>query len=473
MKRVLSLFFMLLPLLASAQPDTLWTRVIDTPERDEARAAVETSDGGFMVAGLYEPNGIISDRVHLVRLTAEGDTLFTRILPAEISGIGWVESMTSDGGDGFLIVCGYGHDLIKINSAGDTIWVRQMSEFYSDGSGGPVHTGPRCIASAPNGSCLLAGTYWFGSQWGPHAAPVLERRDSIGSSLWIHSEAVDGIRLFDTGHYLSAYPWNGVTVSAFSANGAVLWTREHNIHTDYTQLDGIDVVELPDGGYAFICEPDDTVGVCVKLVRVSPNGNTLWERTYSHFQCGGAHRFLFRTADGGFVIVGGRGNSYAERDFYVVGVSPTGDSLWAQSLGTDIEDNLWNVTQTSDGGFLLVGYSRIDPDMGSYRMYLVRVGSPMSISDRDSEVPELNSLRSYPNPFNPATTISYSVPRAGIVGVKIYDVTGRQVETLVNGMMTAGEHDVVFDGSALPSGLYFAQLTAGDAAKTVKIVLLK
>ena len=81
--------------------------------------------------------------------------------------------------------------------------------------------------------------------------------------------------------------------------------------------------------------------------------------------------------------------------------------------------------------------------------------------------------QNYPNPFNPATTISYSLPINQHVVLKIYDVTGRQVKTLVDGMQGAGAHTAILNGASLSSGVYFYQLQAGSHIQTKKLVLIK
>ena len=79
----------------------------------------------------------------------------------------------------------------------------------------------------------------------------------------------------------------------------------------------------------------------------------------------------------------------------------------------------------------------------------------------------------YPNPFNPSTVISYQLSRNSYIAVKIYDVLGREVATLVNEREDAGTHYVRFDGSGLSSGVYFYALTAGDFSQTKKMLLIK
>jgi hypothetical protein len=79
----------------------------------------------------------------------------------------------------------------------------------------------------------------------------------------------------------------------------------------------------------------------------------------------------------------------------------------------------------------------------------------------------------YPNPFNPATHINYALPELAKVKLAVYDVTGRQVAILVDGMMPAGEHQALFNAATLASGVYFCKLSANNFNDTMKMVLVK
>jgi Tol biopolymer transport system component len=82
-------------------------------------------------------------------------------------------------------------------------------------------------------------------------------------------------------------------------------------------------------------------------------------------------------------------------------------------------------------------------------------------------------LQNYPNPFNPATTIEYGLPSAFRVELRLYDILGREVTTLVNEVQTAGYHSVRFDASGLASGVYFYRLRAGEFTQTKRMVLMR
>ncbi len=88
---------------------------------------------------------------------------------------------------------------------------------------------------------------------------------------------------------------------------------------------------------------------------------------------------------------------------------------------------------------------------------------------------EFALYQNYPNPFNPATTIRYSIPEAGSVPVnlKIYDILGREVETLVNKDQKAGNYEVLFNAGKYASGMYIYRLTAGNFKSVKKMMLVK
>ncbi len=81
--------------------------------------------------------------------------------------------------------------------------------------------------------------------------------------------------------------------------------------------------------------------------------------------------------------------------------------------------------------------------------------------------------QNYPNPFNPATVITFEIPRAANLQLIVYDAVGKEVEVLLNGMVSSGKHSVVWDGSNYPSSIYFYKLMSGDFSETKKMVLIK
>jgi len=92
----------------------------------------------------------------------------------------------------------------------------------------------------------------------------------------------------------------------------------------------------------------------------------------------------------------------------------------------------------------------------------------------DNIMPKTYELsQNYPNPFNPSTKIKYSIPKDGLVTLKIFDITGREIRTLVSEQKTAGNYLVEFNASGLSSGVYFYQIKTGDFIQTKRMVLIK
>ncbi|TRZ51815.1 T9SS C-terminal target domain-containing protein [bacterium] len=93
---------------------------------------------------------------------------------------------------------------------------------------------------------------------------------------------------------------------------------------------------------------------------------------------------------------------------------------------------------------------------------------------RNSNIPkEFNLSQNYPNPFNPVTKINFAIPKSGFVTLKIYDILGMEIKTLVNEMKQPGYYTVDFNGSSLASGIYFYRVVAGNFVSVKRMVLIK
>ena len=100
---------------------------------------------------------------------------------------------------------------------------------------------------------------------------------------------------------------------------------------------------------------------------------------------------------------------------------------------------------------------------------------PVSVKDIEiGLVPRQFSLsQNYPNPFNPATVIRYLLPVTSYVALKVFNILGQEVATLVNEQLTPGSYETTFDGAQLSSGVYFCRLQAGSFIETKKLILLR
>lgn len=170
---------------------------------------------------------------------------------------------------------------------------------------------------------------------------------------------------------------------------------------------------------------------------------------------------------------------------------PSGDNMqwvvfqantpYASNLDTGYVDVEVVMTVGNTAGTFNLGYfvtnAALDFTDSSY--YSISLDHPITVSGGTGVISEQNLPRrfelsqNYPNPFNPTTTISFQIPKAEQVKLSVFDLLGNEVATLVNGKVSAGTHQVVFDGSNLGSGIYYYRLTAGDFTATRKLLLLK
>jgi hypothetical protein len=120
-------------------------------------------------------------------------------------------------------------------------------------------------------------------------------------------------------------------------------------------------------------------------------------------------------------------------------------------------------------------------DMGAYGgpgSSVIIVGIEEIPSSAEGVAGDFQLYQNYPNPFNPSTTIRYTLPKSEFVTLKVYDILGRKVATLVNERQTAGEKSLLWNGrdrlgKELSSGIYIYQIQASDFIKSRKMVLLR
>jgi hypothetical protein len=119
----------------------------------------------------------------------------------------------------------------------------------------------------------------------------------------------------------------------------------------------------------------------------------------------------------------------------------------------------------------------LSADPGPNTVYVDNVYFYNSLSDvkeiQGSIPSDFTLEQNYPNPFNPSTNIRFSLPEANQVTLKVFDMLGQEVVTLVNEFINAGSYEVTFDASNLPTGIYTYSLTAGDFQSVKKMMLIK
>jgi hypothetical protein len=113
------------------------------------------------------------------------------------------------------------------------------------------------------------------------------------------------------------------------------------------------------------------------------------------------------------------------------------------------------------------------PDGRFNYVYTDSITGTTGINKNENQLKSFSLSQNYPNPFNPSTEIKYSIPKSGLVTLKVYNILGQEVATLVNQGQQSGSYTVNFDASRLASGIYMYRIQAGNFSQTKKMTLLK
>lgn len=155
----------------------------------------------------------------------------------------------------------------------------------------------------------------------------------------------------------------------------------------------------------------------------------------------------------------------------------TKDSL---TLGTVLTSVLtsynWFVTGKKFPVFEIIytSYSVNGIPITNSKVVNYNLGTVIGVTNISNETPDKYKLsQNYPNPFNPATKISFSIPKQGFVNMKVYDILGKEVMTLVNEIKQAGSYDVNFNGSNFASGVYFYRIESDNFVDIKRMMLIK
>ena len=156
--------------------------------------------------------------------------------------------------------------------------------------------------------------------------------------------------------------------------------------------------------------------------------------------------------------------------------------VWAETYkfadqtisGDDIYNENYTIGDVKPGTYTITALN------GTYkRIVTVKAGKIVNadeatfVEQNDNKNNNYILYQNYPNPFNPTTTIKYSIPNSDYVTLKIYNVLGKEITTLVNNNQSAGNYEINFDASNLTSGIYIYQLNAGNNIQIKRMVLLK
>jgi len=148
---------------------------------------------------------------------------------------------------------------------------------------------------------------------------------------------------------------------------------------------------------------------------------------------------------------------------FIYKTTNSGDSWVQEWEGSIIKSDLFDLKPQGTAALWSVGNHNT----------ILKYELPIGIIQSSNIAKEYLLQQNYPNPFNPVTNIKFEIPESRYSVLKIFNVVGEEVASLINGRLNAGSYEVTFDGSNLPSGVYFYRLTAGEFSEEKKMVLIK
>jgi len=451
--------------LSAQAPDTLWTKTYGGVQAEDGYSVQQTTDGGFIITGFTYSYGAGANDVYLIKTNADGDTLWTKTYGGYGVDEGRSVQQTSDGGfiiTGNVFMQGKGLQvwLVKTNASGDTLWTKNF--------GGTGFDKGHCVQQTNDNGYIIAGEVEVNQidLW-------LIKTDSDGNYVWSKNYGGTGFDIgysvqqtTDGGYIVTGYTGsfgagvNDVWLLKTDAAGDTLWTKTYGgFDNDY----GYSVQQTTDGGY-FITGTSWSFGAGsdIYLVKTDDAGDTLWTKNYS----GSRGYSGQQTSDGGYIITGwaeplGPANS----NVWLLKINSSGDTLWTKIFGADGYEQGRSVQQTSDGGYILCGFTD-SYGAGNYDIWLIRVDAETTYVEETTEA----DFELYPNPSNGKIRVSSFESGVKINKVEIIDSFGKVAKLIFGNFDAEGTE---FDVSQLPSGLYFCRVYSQNKIFTKKLIIQK
>ena len=259
-------------------------------------------------------------------------------------------------------------------------------------------------------------------------------------------------------------------------------------------------------GFLAYFQGNNAGGCDAFILKFSNTGNRYWATYY-----GGSNddygNSLITDASGNLFVTGETastnfptqnpgGGAYFQQnagggsDAFILKFSNLSWRQWATYYGGSGFDNGSSLTSDASGNLFVTGYTVsanfpiYNPFGGAYfqgtnagnndAFILEFESSSIGIQPVGTQIPlSFNLKQNYPNPFNPVTNIEFDIPKSGYISLTVYDITGREVSSLVNGKLQPGTYEVTFKADYLPSGIYFYQLKSNNFVDTKKLILVK
>ncbi|MFA3782218.1 T9SS type A sorting domain-containing protein [Melioribacteraceae bacterium 4301-Me] len=478
-------------------------------EDDYGNSVKQTVDGGYIIVGqTTKPEENFPD-VLVVKTDKFGKPLWSKIYGGAYTENASDVIVLNDGG--FLIAGtsdSYGDGtndvfILKLDSNGDSLWLKAFSN--SD-----IENASRIIATQDGGFILCGST--TSNSPGATSDVLVMKVDQDGNLIWKKSyggsggqQASDILALSDgyifTGS--TSDPSTGISdvyLVKIDLSGNLIWEKT----LGGSEFDAANsVYPASDGGF-ILAGYTSSYGAGARdayLLKTDANGNEQWHKTFGTEHSDG-FASVIQTNDGGYLCVGYLNTFFSQQfiydDLFVVKTDAQGNSVWQKTFGGNREDAASKVIISNNGSFIILGGSNSYSPKN--KLYLIALNENGEITKVGQDKPsdqlpaDYNLSQNFPNPFNPTTTIKFTIPQNSslysaskkevsgvLVTLKVYNLLGKEVATLINEEKSPGNYEVKFDGSDLPSGVYFYQLIVRDISSkqnynfisTKKMILLK
>ncbi len=373
--------------------------------------------------------------------------------------------------------------LIKYDSIGTQKWVKRcrgenvdnsISDMVLDKSGNIYITG---------GSLRYSTSMDFLTiKYSPDGDSLWSRRYDLNASTNIPlSMAIDSIgNICVTGFgYDNGYINTTLITIKYDSLGVLQWAKTYQNNStsfnDYGLSLGIDKNNyIYVAGYSTI-GPDIVSNRDYITIRYKPNGDTSWVRRYN----GPGNDFdepekLTIDRQCNVYVTGASYGNFGATDYFTISYDTLGNVIWSNRYNgpSNDYDNAHYVALDNAQNLYVTGNSF--ENATGVDLVTIKYSKNVGVQNINENIPDKYVLhQNYPNPFNPMTKINFDLPKQGFVSLKIFDITGREVQTLVNEFQLAGKYTVDFNGSALSSGVYFYRLQSGELTMTKSMVLIR
>ncbi len=372
-------------LFAQTPPDTEWTRIFVKDYNDYGRAVYPTSDGGYIITGYVGSNTYGYYDLVLIKMDANGNVMWQKTY-----GNSWdaergydVREISSGG----YIITGKGGGnpnvwLIRTDTSGDTLWIKEY--------GGTDWDVGFSVCETSDKGYIIAG---YTQSYGSGSSDVyLIRTDSSGNLIWQKTfggtnpdEAHCVKQTSDGGYIIAGHTGSygagldDVYLIKTDSSGNLLWSKTFGGSSyDY----GYGVEQTSDGGYIVVGETSSfgAGSYDVYLIKTDPSGNVLWEKTFGG--SGAEYGYSVKELpDRGYIITGGT-NSFGvdSFDIYIIRTDENGNLLWEKTIGGTDDEKSYSIYQTSDGGYIIAGYTESFGAIGS-DIYLIKLAPDVSVHE--------------------------------------------------------------------------------------------